>query len=910
MTALLSPPVTGTEDASEPRPWWAVPAAEVGEAFAVDTTVGLDDAAVRSARAAHGEHRLPSAPPRPAWRRFIDQFRSLLVLVLAVGAGLALALGDVKDAVLIVLVIVSNAALGFVQETRADRSLAALEQAMPARARVRRSGVVQEIDSVALVPGDVVLLEAGERIPADGRWIVAVDLATQESALTGESMPVAKSVDPVPVDESVADRSSMGFTNTMVAAGRGELVVSATGAATEIGRLAELLGEAESPTTPLQEEIHRVASRLTAVAGGAVAIVFLLGFLRGLPLEEQILSSIALAVAAIPEGLPMVLTVTLAVGAQQLAKRRAIVRRLASVETLGGTSVICSDKTGTLTQNRMRARALVHGTRAYRVDAGRIDALDGEGADDLGELLVPVALCNESALGDGDDDGIGDPMELALLLLARDAGIDPTVLAERYPRVAEIPFDPAARFMATLHRDGDALLICVKGALDALLPMCSSVTDAPDARRLDATARTEAEMIQDRLGGAGLRVLAVATARVPTDGSPPADTTAALTGLRLVGMVGLADPPRPEAAEAIARCADAGIGVKMITGDHGVTAAAIARELGIHGRTLTGAEWAGLSEGERADAACTTGVFARVAPEHKVEIVEALQRDGAVVAMTGDGVNDAPALKRADIGVAMGITGTEVAKDAAMMVLTDDDFTTIVGAVERGRAIYDNIVKFVSFQLSTNLGAILVILTATALGWPGDGRAFFAPLALLWVNLIMDGPPALALGVDAPGPDTMTKAPRAHTARILDRRRFADLLGTAAVMAVGTLAVSRYAVATMSGPSDAVAARSALMALTTFVLFQLANLHAVRFPGRTVFGRHSLANWKLWAALGLVMLLQIVAVEVPAVQRLITGENVTVTLSAADWAVMIGVATTVLVRSETRVRWARRGHAR
>ncbi|MFZ0323891.1 MAG: HAD-IC family P-type ATPase, partial [Actinomycetes bacterium] len=339
-------------------------------------------------------------------------------------------------------------------------------------------------------------------------------------------------------------------------------------------------------------------------------------------------------------------------------------------------------------------------------------------------------------------------------------------------------------------------------------------------------------------------------------------------------------------------------------------AGAIARELGITGNVLTGAQWSTFDPAARAEAVRTTGVFARVAPEHKLEIVEALQAQGHVVAMTGDGVNDAPALKRADIGVAMGRTGTAVAKDASTMVLTDDNFATIVGAVERGRAIYDNIVKFVSFQLSTNLGAILVILTATALGWPGDGQAFFAPVALLWVNLIMDGPPALALGVDAPGPDTMRRAPRARAARILDRRRFLDLLGGATVMAIGTLAVSRWATATGTGDSETVAARAAIMALTTFVLFQVVNLHAVRFPGRTVFGRHSLTNGKLWAALGLVVTLQVVAVEVPAVQQVMTGSDVSVGLSPTDWLVMTVVATTVLVRSELRAWRGRRREAR
>ena len=886
--------------------WHRLTSVEAVAQLGLDPLVGLPVSEVTSRSDAHGANRLPRGKKRSSLRAFIDQFRSFLVAVLVGAAVLAAIVGDVKDVIVISVVVVFNAVLGFVQEHRAESSLAALERMLVTRARVRRDGVTIEVNAEELVPGDVVLVDAGDRVPADGRWFVTVDLQVDESAFTGESLPVTKD-DVTMLDEpaALADRRCMGFMNTTVTRGRGELVVTGTGAGTEIGRLATMLNAAETPPTPLQREIAHLGRRLTLVAGLAVALVVVLDVIRGVAVEDMLLNAVALAVAAIPEGLPAVLTVTLAVGTSQLAKRQAIVKRLASVETLGATTVICSDKTGTLTVNQMTARQVLAGGRWFSVSgegyatSGAIrPEHDGHGAD-LERLLTVCTLCNDAAVSDGT--AVGDPTEAALVVLAIKGGVDVLGERTRRPRVAEVPFDSIAKYMATFHDAGDFIDVYVKGAPDVLLTQCTSMaagdgTYAP----LDAAGRDAALAANDVLGERGLRVLAVASARITRSAwGPNTNPRTHIEHLCFEGLVGLADPPRPEARLAIERCGLAGIEVKMITGDHAATARSIAAELGITGEVITGRELDQLSVDERATRIEGIGVFARVAPEHKVAIVEALQARNHVVAMTGDGVNDAPALKRADIGVAMGITGTEVAKEAATMVLTDDNFATIVNAVEGGRTIYDNIIKFVTFQLSTNIGAILTIITASLLGWPGDGRAFFAPIAILWVNIIMDGPPAMALGVDPPGPGTMKRPPRSPDSRILTMRRLARLGGYGTIMTAGTLSAYRLTVG--SGPvSETDATRGTVVALTTFVFFQLVNLQNARFPDHSALRRHALTNWRLWAASGAVLVLQVGAMTVDRAQPLFTGRDAAVQLSPRDWAVAIVAATPILIVEELR----------
>jgi Ca2+-transporting ATPase len=825
--------------------------------------------------------------------------------VLIGAAVLAGLVGDLKDTVVIGVVLVLNAVLGFVQEHRAERSLAALRQMLVATATVRREGAVAEVPAEELVPGDVVLLEAGDRVPADGRLVLAASLEIDESALTGESTPVAKSVEPTAADSPLAERTSMAHMNTVVTRGRGELLVTSTGMATEMGALAGLLQAAHTAPTPLQEQLDVLGKRVAVIGAAAVAIFFSLGLLRGEPLADTVLAAVALAVAAIPEGLPAVVTVTLAVGVSQMAKRGAIVKRLASVETLGSTTVICSDKTGTLTLNQMTARAVVVGDATLEVD-GEGYGTDGAITDGAGGDAAPAAVhlatvalaCNDSRVVDGTP--IGDPTEAALVTLAAKAGVDRAQLDASWPRVAEVPFDSSRKFMATFHQLSEGpLVVAVKGGADVLLGRCGLVMAADGPRPLDAASRQAIDRHIDALASRGLRVLAIAERRLPAgtiDASAPGseDVLVELVDdLTLVGLVGLLDPPRPEARDAIALCRRAGISVKMITGDHASTATAIAADLGLHGATLTGQDLDRLDDAQLAQAVEDTAVFARVAPEHKVRLVEALRANGHVVAMTGDGVNDAPALKTADIGVAMGITGTEVSKEAAAMVLTDDNFATIVRAVEAGRTIYDNIVKFVRFQLSTNIGATLSLIGAQVAGLPVP----FTAIQVLWVNIIMDGPPAMALGVDPPAAGTMDRSPRARHEQILTGRRLARMVGTGVVMALGTLGV--LAIGLETGTEE----HALAMAFTTFVLFQLFNALCARSETATVFTRDTLRNGKLWTALAVVLVLQVTAVHVDAVQDVFG----TVDFTAWDWVLTVLVASTVLWFDEIRKLTARRG---
>ncbi|MEZ5183021.1 MAG: HAD-IC family P-type ATPase [Acidimicrobiales bacterium] len=879
-TTIPTQPEPRTDPGGRPPAPHAEPVAATLDRAAVELGRGLDPAEAARRLAADGPNALPEVPPRAAWKRFVDQFRNLLILILVGAAVLAGLVGDWKDTIVIAIVLLINAVLGFLQENRAEQSLAALKRMLVATAKAVRGGEQVVVSAEELVVGDLVVVETGDRVPADGRLVAARSLEIDESSLTGESTPVAKDVEPVAADAPLAERSSMAHLNTVVTRGRGELVVTATGPATEMGRLAGMLAAADAGETPLQVQLHALGQRLAAVAGVAVALFLALNLLRGEPLSETLLASVALAVAAIPEGLPAVVTVTLALGVSRLAKRGAIVKRLASVETLGSTTVICSDKTGTLTLNEMTARAVVtaSGTSratgdGYSADGG-VDVAPGA-AEEVAALLLGAARCNDAIVRDGEL--MGDPTEGALVALAAKGGVDPAEARRQARRHAEVPFDSARKLMATLHDEGGRAVLYVKGAPDVLFGRCGTTDD----RFVDDVEALAAE---------GLRVLGVARRELPAEllERPVGEDElfAHVADLELLGLIGLLDPPRREARDAIALCRRAGIDVKMITGDHLATATAIAGQLGIRGGALRGADLDELSDEQLAAVVDDTGVFARVAPQHKVRLVEALRAKGHVVAMTGDGVNDAPALKTADIGVAMGITGTEVSKEAADMVLTDDDFATIVRAVEGGRTIYANIVKFVRFQLSTNVGAILTLLGATVLGMPVP----FSAIQVLWVNLIMDGPPAMALGVDPASPTAMDEAPRRPGARILSGPRLATIALSGVVMAAGTLGVLAYGQAT--GSTD----HALAMAFTTFVMFQVVNVFNARSEHGTALRRESLRNGKLWAALGVVVVLQVLAVHVDPVQDVFG----TADLALGDWAIVLAVASSVLVVEELR----------
>jgi P-type Ca2+ transporter type 2C len=873
---------------------------ELAAALDVRTDVGLTatEAAERLQRS--GRNELAEPPRRSRLATFAAQFKSLLIVILVVAAGLAAAVGDLKDAVVIGVVLVLNATLGYVQEAKAERSVDALRRMLRTRARVRRDGRLVDVDGAELVPGDMVLLEAGDRVPADGRLLTATTLAVDESSLTGESTAVDKRVGAgdLATDAPIADRHTMLWMNTTVVRGRGVLLVTATGMDTEIGSVARMLSEAESRPTPLQRQIDALGRRLAVVAGVAVTVVFGVSLWQGDTLAEAALDAIALAVAAIPEGLPAVVTLTLAVGTAGMARRNAIVKRLPSVETLGATDVICTDKTGTLTRNEMTARIFWRAGQHHEV-TGEGYHTDGEVQPVPGDVEAATAamvLCNDADVEEGEL--VGDPTEGALLVLASKLGADVHQLRQRARR-DELPFDAATKLMATVH-DGLAggTDVHVKGAPDVVLDHCTWVVTPDGTVPLDDRWRAHIDDAIHELADDGLRTLAVATRHLddaPGDLAPASELVEELTFEALAGIV---DPPRPGVAEAIALAHRAGMQVKMVTGDHPTTARSIARELGLPGEAVTGADLDTLDDDELVERIEHIGVCARVSPHHKVRIVDALQRRGRTAAMTGDGVNDAAALKRADIGIAMGITGTEVTKEAGDLVLADDDFTTIVAAVERGRTIYDNIVSFVRFQLATNIGAILTILGARLLGLPTP----FTPIQILWVNLIMDGPPAMALGVDPARPDTMTRPPRDPSAQILDRDRFLRLLLSGVVMAVGTLALFRWGSAVRPDDDGAFAIT---LAFTTFVLFQFFNAVNARVESTTVFSRHTLRNGKLWAALAGVFVLQVAAVYLSPLQAIVD----TVPLDIEHWLLAGATASSILIVEEMRKVLARRRHA-
>lgn len=869
------------------------PAEEVAAILGVQPDAGLSSATASARYQQYGPNRLAESPPRSPWSVFLGQFKSILIFVLIGAATLAAFIGNAKDAIVIFVVVLVNATVGFYQEYRAERSLAALKNMLPAKTHLRRDGKKLEVRVDELVPGDIVLLEAGDQVPADGRLVVAAGLEVDESALTGESHAVAKHTAPLTdSNTAVGDRLNMMYMNTMLTRGRAELVVTATGAHTEMGRLSAELAATEEPPTPLQMQLDSLGKRLGVIALTLVGLLAFLEWLRGDAITEIILAAIALGVAAMPEGLPVVVTVTLALGMHKMARQRAIVKRLASVETLGSTTVICSDKTGTLTLNQMTARAFYFQGARFVVSGegyspeGSIQApITHAPNPDLSALLLPLVTCNDSHVEDGKV--AGDPMEAALLILAKKAGASVADIHRQLPRIAEVPFDSAHKFMATFHRDGQQVKIFVKGAPDVLLSRCAHWQSREGRRALADADRAEIDAEYLALADDGLRGLLVAERTITSDAfDQSADLMNWIDELSFVGLIGLMDPPRPEAKDAIAQCKQAGIAVKMITGDHRSTGAAIAKELGLVGDAITGAELDQLDSGQLAAIIDRTAVFARVSPTHKVKIVRALQARGHVVAMTGDGVNDAPALKGADIGVAMGITGTAVSKEAATMVLVDDNFSTIVLAVKSGRTLYDNILKFVRFQLSTTIGAILTVFFAPLAGLPEP----FTPIQILWVAIIMDGPPAISLALDAGRPGIMFEPPRPRTAPILPVSRLAKIIAYGITMMVGTLAVLYYGLQTGSEQ------RALTLAFTTFVLFQVFNVFNARNEVGSSFNAKTLDNPMLWLSLFAVVVLQAIAVHWPPAEEIFRVGG----MSYADWVIATGVAASILVLEEAR----------
>ena len=865
----------------------------------VDPAQGLSAKESRSRLETLGPNQLAAGKQEPGWRAFLRQYEDFMQIVLLVAAVVnQVVTGETGTSVVLAGLTVFNAVVGLRQESKAEESVKALAQMMKTIARVRRGGVAIEIDAAELVPGDVVLVEAGNRVPADGRVILAATLEIEEAALTGESLPVGKSTDPVPgADVPLGDRTCMVYMNTSVTRGRGELIVTATGMGTEIGHIADMLANTETSKTPLQKQLDSLSKIIASIAGVALVIVVLLGLARGESFDTLFVTGVALAVAAIPTGLPAVVTALLSMGTREIAKRNAIMKRLPAVETLGSTSAICSDKTGTLTLNKMTARELViPGQNRYTISgegyssAGEIRHVGGQHYD-LDPYLLPMVLCADAVL-DGEA-LIGDPTEGALIVLGAKGGLDINETRASLPRVAEVPFDSDYKFMATFHEmsgdDGRPVVRCyVKGAPDVLIARATSIRN-PDGTLVAITDDTRHLAIEanDQIANAGERVMVVAQRDFePGTIQPDGDLIGLVQELTLLAMVGIVDPPRPEAKAAIAECRDAGIRVRMITGDHATTAAAIASELGIEGRAVTGTEFAAMTDEQLLKQIDEIGVVARVAPEDKVRLVRLLKEKGNVVAMTGDGVNDAPALKTADIGVAMGITGTEVSKEAAVMILTDDNFATIVGAVSYGRALYDNLLKYLRFQMSTLVAYIAIFIGAGIVGI-ADG-APLNPLQILWLNMVVDIPLAIALGFDQPARGLMARPPRPVGAPVLSRNNWIRLCVQGAVMTVGSLAAYQI------GHDQDGAIVAATMLLTTLSVFHLFGALLCRDQTNTVFDRDTFPGAVQLRRYAVSLLAIIAITALDFLERIFN----TTGLSFNQWCICIAIAASLLVVEE------------
>ena len=871
--------------------WYRLSSDEACERLDVDPTVGLSDAEVIARRERYGSNKLAEEAKEPTWKAFLRQYRDLMQLVL-VGAAVVsiVAIQEVSTALVVLGLTVLNAVMGMNQEGKAAESVASLRQMLIMTANVRRNGERVQVPAEELVPGDIVGFEAGDKVSADGRLLVAATLEIEEAGLTGESTPSAKRVEAVTDPEApLGDRVDMAYMNSQVTRGRGEMVVTATGMESEVGHISGMLSGVEQEKTPLTKQLDQLTVLITIMAAAALVLIVILGLARGEDFDSLFIIGISLAIAAIPTGLPAVVTMLLSMGTRELAEKGAIIKRIRSVETLGSTSAICSDKTGTLTLNQMTARELVVVGRRFSVDGegysteGRLLRVAGTGDEPLEPFLLPMALANDAVIRDGAC--IGDPTEGALVVLAAKGGLDVLETRSVYPRLAEVPFDAEYKLMATFHEmtsDGAPIVRCfVKGAPDVVLARSSQYLDADGSTSQMADgdpARVLAE--NDRLAGAGQRVLAVARRdfdRATFD--PGADLLALVQDLVFLALIGIVDPPRKEARDAIGLCKDAGIRVRMITGDHATTAAAIAEQLGIEGRALTGAEFAKLADEQLLAELDGIGVVARVAPEDKVRLVSLLKQQGNVVAMTGDGVNDAPALTRADIGVAMGITGTEVTKDAADMILTDDNFATIVTAVEGGRGLYDNLMKYVRVQMIMLAGFILTFVGAGIFDIANGSPLL--PLQILWINFAIDVLLAVGLGFDAANPGLMKRRPRPADQPVIApalgvRLGFAGLL-----IAIGALAVVAW------GEDRYGLAIATTMGLVTTSLLHIVAALEWRDPTRSVFNRETIANARFNKLMLIALALACLVTTIGLLQRIFD----TVELNGDQWrACLIAVA--------------------
>ncbi len=930
-----------------PEDWHALPPEAALERLG-SSARGLSpqEAATRLAR--HGPNELRQLAKVSRLRIFLSQFADVLVVILIIAAAISATLGivnqdagEIYDAILIGIIVVLNGLFGYVQEYRAEKSLEALRNLAAPRAHVLRDGEPATIPARELVPGDVVLLSAGDKVPADLRLVEAANLRTNEASLTGESLPVTKRTDPLPAKTFLADRRDMAYMGTIVDAGRGKGLVVGTAMETELGKIAGMVQEQPKTETPLQRQLDKLGKQIGVLILGISVFVFVVGFIEDpKKVGDLFLTAVSLAVAAIPEGLPAVVTISLALGVQRMVRRHALIRKLPAVEALGSATVICSDKTGTLTKGEMNVRTVLAGGRGYevvgegfdpagdvRLGGGRVDP----GAHtELREALVCGVLCNDAAVKkDGERWTVeGDPTEGALVVAAIRAGLDADALRAEQPRVAEVPFTSERKMMSTLHApvsaealheilavsedrrhlslaDVGAKVLYVKGAPERVLAACTHHLVAGERRPLTDYDRKQYVFHNQEMATRALRVLGLASRSFPAE-VPPLTEAGLEQGLTFLGLAGMMDAPRRDAVEAIRRAKHAGIQVVMITGDHKLTAMAVAREMGILEKgdvALTGEELDAVPDDKLREQVEHIRVYARVSPEHKMRIIDAWRARGHVVAMTGDGVNDAPALKRSDLGVSMGITGTDVAKESADIVLTDDNFASIIAAVEEGRGIYENIRKFVAYLLSANAGEVAIMFLATLIFVAPEFLPFFEPVQLLWINLVTDGLPALALGVDPYPKDVMDRPPRNPKEGVISREVLFFIVVIAGILTVGTLGV--FALELSEHPGDIVRARS--VAFTTIVFFELFLVFSMRSPRETLWKVGILSNKKLILAVLSSMVLQVVVIQVGFLEPAFA----TTALDAMDWIQTLLVALTafLFVEATKVVRRRLRGRA-
>lgn len=883
--------------AKDSAAWYTLSADECTRRLGVDPAMGLgtDESAQRLNK--YGPNELAGAEKESAIKAFLRQYRSLMQIVLSAMTLVSICIHDYSTAALLFFITLFNAVLGLIQESKAHKSVEALRQMLISEALVKRNGEVISIAAAHVVPGDIVYIREGDRIPADGRLISVATLEVEESSLTGESVPVLKNIEPIALPVvPLGDRTNMVFMNTNVTRGRAEMVVTETSMSTQVGHIARMLRETKAMPTPLTKQINQLTRIILIIAAAIFLSVLALGLARGNSFDALFQLGVALAVGSIPDALPAVVTTILSLGTVAMARKYAIIKRLSSVETLGSTSAICSDKTGTLTMNQMTVTTLVLHGASYHVTGhgysteGDIKRVAGEGVMDLDQVLMPMVLCSDASIQ--DNRCVGDPNEGALVVLALKNGVDISETRNHYPRIATLPFDSEYMLMATFHeihdKEGLPLIRCyVKGAPDKLVER-SGYIRLRDGKimPMDKELRKHVLDVNDSLARQGLRELIVAQRDIdPKAFNHDANLLDLVKDLTLLAMVGMTDPPRAEAKEAIAKCKDAGIRVRMITGDHALTASSVAQELGIEGKTVTGAEFEKLNDAEVAMEIDKIGVVARVAPQDKVRIVKVLQAKGDIVAMTGDGVNDAPALKTANIGVAMGVAGTDVSKEAADMVLANDNFNTIVNAVEEGRIIYDNLMKFIRLQMSNLVGFIFGFLVAGIMA----NVALFNPWQVIWVHFGGLAPIGAALGTDTATPGLMQRKPRPASQSIIDLRSGIQISLTGLFMAAAALAIRQLAI-TKYGSTLVVQT----MTLTTFACALIAVALNLRYPDKSIFHRETLSNYKLWLSFLWAILGMIVITELRIMREVFN----TTFLSLEQWALCLGAAAAVLILGE------------